>query len=416
MDVFGTVGTAVDLAGRIITYIKAVKGGREERENLQAQLAILRELLPMLHNRLQSASADKQFSPGDLATLRNSYNSCHTTLEEISQKLEHAQRSPKGKLLWPFSKGDVVEKIRQLERFVSWAKIAVDVNVGKMIEQMQKDVGFEDSVQTASASVQTVSADMMHIKFSFDAQKLEELASWLSDLEYAKALADNLDVHTVGTSNWIFNSPELDNWRNGNQVILWCYGDPGVGKTMIASLVINDLRKQYQAQPVLYIYCNYQSQLMTRAYLEVLLKQLLQQSFITDDAVIQLTQMKVKGESLSQADLQGILVAQLHHFAGTFIVLDAFDEILDETIRDDLLAAFDHMVSHCHAHVMITSRHHVIDFKKGTKLEITAKQDDLEVYIKAEIYRMKNIRSLILRVSYIKETIIKEVYKKSSSM
>ncbi|KIJ50435.1 hypothetical protein M422DRAFT_245706 [Sphaerobolus stellatus SS14] len=331
----------------------------------------------MLDNRLQSASADKQFSPGDLVTLKNSYNSCHTTLEEISQKLEHAQRSPKGKLLWPFSKGDVVEKIRQLERFVSWAKIAVDVNVGKMIEQMQKDVGslrsqvmgIEDGVQTTSASVQTASADIMHIKSSLDAQKLEKLASWLSDLEYAKALADNLDVHTVGTSNWIFNTPELDNWRNGNQ-----------------------------------------------AYLKVLLKQLLQQSFITDDAVIQLTQMKAKGKGLSQADLQGILVAQLHHFAGTFIVLDAFDEILDGTIRNDLLAAFDHMVSHCHAHVMITSRHHVMDFKKGTKLEITAMQDDLEVYIKAEIYRMKNIHNLISRVPNIEETIIKEVYKKSSSI
>ncbi|KIJ50480.1 hypothetical protein M422DRAFT_245766 [Sphaerobolus stellatus SS14] len=424
MDVFGTVGTAVDLAGRIITYIKAVKGGREERENLQAQLVILRELLPMLDNRLQSASADKQFSPGDLATLMNSYNSCHTTLEEISLKLEHAQRSPKGKLLWPFSKGDVVEKIRELERFVSWAKIVVDVNVGKTMEQLQKDVGslrsqvmgIEDSVQTTSASVQTASADIVHIKSSLNVQKLEELASWLSDLEYAKALADNLDVHTKETSNWIFNTPELDSWRNGNQGILWCYGDPGVGKTMIASLVIKDLRKQYQTRPVLYIYCNYQSQLMTRAYLEVLLKQLLQQSFITDDAVIQLTQMKVKGKSLSRADLQGILVAQLHHFAGTFIVLDAFDEILDETIQDDLLAAFDHMVSHCHAHVMITSRHHVMDFKKGTKLEITAMQDDLEVYIKAEIYRMKNLHNLKLRVPDIEETIIKKVYEKSSSI
>ncbi|KIJ50450.1 hypothetical protein M422DRAFT_245727 [Sphaerobolus stellatus SS14] len=417
MDIFGSVGTAVDLAGRIITYIKAVKGGREERENLQTQLAILRELLPMLDNRLQSASADKQFSPGDLETLRNSYNSCRTTLEEISQKLEHAQRSPKGKLIWPFSKGDVIEKIRQLEQFVSWAKIAVDVNVGKMIEQMQKDVGsLRSQVMGIEDSVQTASTDIVHIKSSLDAQKLEELASWLSDLEYAKALADNLDVHTKETSNWIFNTPELDNWRNGNQGILWCYGDPGVGKTMIASLVINDLRKQYQTRPVLYLYCNYQSQLMTRAYLEVLLKQLLQQSFVTDDAVIQLTQMKVKGESLSRADLQGILVAQLHHFAGTFIVLDAFDEILDETIRNDLLAAFDHMVSHCHAHVMITSQHHVIDFKKGTKLEITAMQDDLEVYIKAEIYRMKNLHNLKLRVPDIEETIIKKVYEKSSSI
>ncbi|KIJ50443.1 hypothetical protein M422DRAFT_245713 [Sphaerobolus stellatus SS14] len=417
MDIFSSVGTAVDLTGHIITYIKAVKGGREEHENLQAQPVILCELLPMLDNRLQSASADKQFSPGDLATFMNSYNSCRTTLEEISQKLEHAQRSPKGKLFWPFSQGDVVEKIRQLERFVSWAKIAVDVNVGKMIEQMQKDVGsLRSQVMGIEDSVQTASADIMHIKSSLDAHKLGELASWLSDLEYAKALVDNLDVHIVGTSNWIFNTPDLDNWRDGNQVYVPKYSPAGVGKTMAASLVIEDLRKQYQTRPVLYIYCNYQSQLVTRGYLEVLLKQMLQESFITDDAVIQLTQMKGKGESLSRADHQDILVAQLHHFVGTFIVLDTFDEILDGTIRNDLLAVFDHVVSHCHAHVMITSRHHVINFKKGTKLEITAMQDDLEVYIKAEIYRMENLHNLKLRVPDIEGTIIEKVYKKSSSI
>ncbi|KIJ47972.1 hypothetical protein M422DRAFT_163144 [Sphaerobolus stellatus SS14] len=187
----------------------------------------------------------------------------------------------------------------------------------------------------------------------------EDIAAWLSPLNFGKFLADNLNKRTEGTASWIFEDSKLKNWMNGDLNLLWCPGHPGIGKTMIASVVIDTLTKSKTAIPVLFVFCNYKNHYTTSNYLKIFLKQLVLQQFVTNNALKLFKDAKAKSRTLSEADLLNILIEQLQKCSKAFIVVDAFDEILDAAIQDDLSHIFTQITLNTKVHVMVTSRPHV---------------------------------------------------------
>ncbi|KIJ55867.1 hypothetical protein M422DRAFT_151375, partial [Sphaerobolus stellatus SS14] len=159
-------------------------------------------------------------------------------------------------------------------------------------------------------------------------KELEELAAWLSPLDFEKLLADYIDSRTEDTVTWVLETSEMKAWMNGDLGLLWCRGHPGVGKTMITSVVIDKLRKSDTTVPVLFAYCNYKSQFTTRNYLEVFLKQLVLKNFITDESIELFKKVKSNSETVSEDQLLETFISELQLCSKAFIIIDAFDEIL----------------------------------------------------------------------------------------
>ena len=72
-----------------------------------------------------------------------------------------------------------------------------------------------------------------------NAHEKTEIIAWLSPLEPRIRHEDIRAHHVKHVGDWLFQTEEYQNWFNGirggesDNSALFCYGDPGVGKTYI---------------------------------------------------------------------------------------------------------------------------------------------------------------------------------------
>ena len=74
---------------------------------------------------------------------------------------------------------------------------------------------------------------------SFGTDERAEILAWLSPLEPRLRHQDIRAYRVKDVGDWLLQTEEYQNWFNGvhggepNNSTLFCYGDPGVGKTYI---------------------------------------------------------------------------------------------------------------------------------------------------------------------------------------
>ena len=64
-----------------------------------------------------------------------------------------------------------------------------------------------------------------------------ELVQWLSPLDSRKRHQDMSNDRFDGVGNWFLETSEFREWRKGQgeaeKAVLFCYGNPGAGKTFL---------------------------------------------------------------------------------------------------------------------------------------------------------------------------------------
>ncbi|UKZ56065.1 hypothetical protein TrVGV298_009891 [Trichoderma virens] len=93
---------------------------------------------------------------------------------------------------------------------------------------------------------------------------LEELLALLYLTDASADLAKTIRFNgkrVTGTCEWILSRSEYEQWRDGDGLqILWLFGAPGIGKTVISCFLIENLQKQEALQPstiLIYHFCDY---------------------------------------------------------------------------------------------------------------------------------------------------------------
>jgi len=93
-------------------------------------------------------------------------------------------------------------------------------------------------------------------------KQLQELIKWLSPLNFNEQQDAAFGKRTGSTGTWILQSSEFKDWMDHKSRVLWCPGKPGVGKTILASIVINHIQELFETDDeaaVVFIYCNHKS-------------------------------------------------------------------------------------------------------------------------------------------------------------
>ena len=113
-------------------------------------------------------------------------------------------------------------------------------------------------------------------------QEYEAILKWLTPIDYAPQQNDYIRRRQLGTGQWLLGSAEFQTWLGTGKQTLFCPGIPGAGKTILTSIVINDLVTRFQnglTIGIAYIYCNFRRKDDQKAedLLASLLKQLLAQ-------------------------------------------------------------------------------------------------------------------------------------------
>ena len=256
-------------------------------------------------------------------------------------------------------------------------------------------------------------------------RQFQTFLSWLTPIDPAAQQNNHFQQRQSGTGVWLLNSPQYASWVGGECSTLFCPGIPGAGKTILTSVVVEDLWKRFgrdQNIGVAYLYCDYKNreQQTTMDLIAILLKQLIRKNISLPDSIHDL--YKRHEERKTRPSLEEIsqsLSSVIGSFSRAFIVVDALDELSDNDgtcfrLLSELFRVRDSSPSR--VGLFATSRYipHITDrFRECTKLDIRANDDDMSSYLWSHV---PTLPSCVSEASGLDKEIIAEVVKTANGM
>lgn len=214
-------------------------------------------------------------------------------------------------------------------------------------------------------------------------------------------------------------------WLKDSNSALWIYGIPGAGKTILSTLVVDEVlaRKRSSSIGTAYFYVRHDdknSQIFSNL-LGSLISQLARQNLAALNDVVELHERRRREgpliTSLEDEDLIRLLFNISNYFMDTFIMIDGLDECGScfdgnrERLIDRL--AKIHQYRDCQIHTLIFSRDE-LDIKKRLTatgfqiVSIAARSADLRLYVNAWLPSL-NIQSETLKIEVV-DTLVDEAH------
>ena len=177
---------------------------------------------------------------------------------------------------------------------------------------------------------------------------------------------------------------------------LFCPGIPGAGKTILASIVIDNLLTRYKDDTVVgvaYIYCNFQryDEQNLEGLLAGLVKELARQQSSMPASVNELYNRYAKNRMRPSTDeISRTLHSVATSFSRLFLIIDALDEC-QMTDRSKFLSEVFSLQAKTKANIFATSRPSLDlerKFKDCISLEILASDEDVRRYLDGHMSRL----------------------------
>ncbi|PBK87439.1 hypothetical protein ARMGADRAFT_1085464 [Armillaria gallica] len=161
---------------------------------------------------------------------------------------------------------------------------------------------------------------------------------------------------------WLLCTEPYQLWRSSSfklddptSHLLWVHGKLGIGKTVLASVIVNDLKSMEDVHPnitVAYFYCEHDqtSKMDPLNILGTILYQLISLLPANSLEIKTLTQRVLPAAA---SDLKGLLNIVLEHFDRSYIVIDALDECPADALQH--LLPFLYSLSR-KASILVTTR------------------------------------------------------------
>ena len=214
-----------------------------------------------------------------------------------------------------------------------------------------------------------------------------KILNWITLIDYGPQHSDFLSRRQLGTGQWLLDSEQYQAWLKPSAQTLFCPGIPGAGKTILTSIVIDDLTIRYQNDPsigIAYLYCNFRRQNEQKAddLLASLLKQLSQERSALPDTLKDLyNRHRAKRTRPSFEEISRALHDVVAIYSRVFIIVDALDECQSRT---KFLSEIFNIRAKSGANLFATSRFisEVTEkFKGCLSQEILASDEDVRRYL-----------------------------------
>ena len=191
----------------------------------------------------------------------------------------------------------------------------------------------------------------------------------------------------------MLRSKEFENWIHKPKQMLFCWGLPGAGKTVIAAIVIDHLETKFQNNNtvgIAYLFCGFKIQdKQPEDLLASLLKQLVKEESVPDNLMDFFKQRKSNGEGPKPGDISEALHSVISSYSRVFIVVDALDECQGDC-RTKLLKEMLELQKKTEVTILATSRfipEVVKAFEEKASIKIRASKEDIEKYLDGNLWR-----------------------------
>lgn len=200
-------------------------------------------------------------------------------------------------------------------------------------------------------------------QYSRDRREEHQLIlDWLTPADYSTQQSDFIRRRQEGTGEWLLKSNEFQEWVRQSKQTLFCLGIPGAGKTIVTSIVVEDLCTGFQNDTsigIAYLYCNFRRQQEQKPedLLAGLLKQLVQeQPSILDNLRGLYNRHKSKRTCSSFGEISKVLHSVVTDYSKAFIFIGALDECQVSDGREMLLLEIFNLQAKTGANLFATSR------------------------------------------------------------
>ncbi|KAK0439022.1 uncharacterized protein EV420DRAFT_1651169 [Desarmillaria tabescens] len=293
-EALGITSSITALIGNVTTVIKYVKGIKKVPEECTKLLMELKH-------------TDKDPWLATLLKLGDTFTKLTEILDGLKKKLEDAWRKKRHRVKWPFTKGDIKEDLRKIERIKTLImRLSLVYNDVKCVGEEILDIEKQKQMD----------------------HKTEKVAEWLTSSDHNIIQHDKLMQHVGNTGQWFLESSKFKSWVNGSGMSSYT-SSADAGKTILALISVDHLQSLKMAQTLvlnLFFDYNHAAEQTVVNVLHSLLKQRVQacglSTLITD-----LHEKSVDAKkNPSHNDLIKCLSEELKSFHHVYIVLDALDE------------------------------------------------------------------------------------------
>ncbi|KAF1999768.1 hypothetical protein P154DRAFT_523078 [Amniculicola lignicola CBS 123094] len=236
--------------------------------------------------------------------------------------------------------------------------------------------------------------------------KLYRIRQWLSAPDPSTNYQKALKLRQADTGLWLLESDSYNRWKKASTTPLWLYGIPGCGKTILSSIVMQDVLQHCQGDPgkaTAYFFFDFKDEqkqdpeMMVRS----LLCQLLQQSIKIPASLDALFSSCDSGQRQPSIDaLMDALQSMIQNFLQSYIAIDALDECAH---RVELMERFEIMVGWKlpNMHLLVTSRRErdiesslegFVDPQNSICLQSEVIDKDIQRYVRQRLSDDKRLR------------------------
>lgn len=225
-----------------------------------------------------------------------------------------------------------------------------------------------------------------------DHHEFVALLKWLSSAVYQSRLRENVELRLKGTAQWFLDEAWYLDWISGGTHTLFCPGDPGTGKSVIAATAVHELRRilDTRTNPVIYLSCDYHNQKTQNLdrFLGDVLRQLVNAKGVAPPYMYD---MQRKHESAGSCpptnELREWIQGLLSDCEQSFVVVDALDEC-DGQVREALVSFFRELQRSRPVRLLATSRPiSTVQrlFDNDREIAIRASEHDVRIYARARL-------------------------------
>lgn len=394
LSVSASIVALLQLTSTVINYLIDVRGGPEELQRVRLEVSSVPKILFMLQDQADQAKQDDSFlsTLGSLNVRNGPFEQFRATLERLASKLAPVKgwRQIRKTLIWPFQKEEIHEILNTIER-----QKGVFLLTGQnYLIALSKVTGSD--VKTIGKEVNKMTVGITNIQMT---GRYEKIRQWLTapdpSLNYNRALKDR----HVNTGGWFLETNIYLKWLSESGSLLWLYGIPGCGKTILSSTIIQSAVEYCQSRAnsiVLYFYFDFNDVEKQRheKMIRSLIVQMFSQRASISQALESLYSSCMNGERQPTYEtLLQTLRQMLEGFEQIYLVIDALDECEE---RDELVTGIEELTSwkELNLHILATSRREkdieesiksISDDEKRICIHSTLVNADIRAYIQGRL-------------------------------
>jgi ankyrin repeat protein len=391
---------------------------------LASDLAGIEGLMGQLQ-RLEKTLGSREEWISKASVLQDLLVSLQDVLDQLQALLRKVSTPHPGRLaMWPVHEKAIKGLLDAIERYKTSILLQIQLEQADLCRIVQEKAAqdLSDRLELVSSNVSQLLRQTESFASDEKAYHQEEVLrlarkeheatlAWLTNVSFVSDHNFCTQKWVPGTTKWFFEQPTFQKWRESiSSQVLLITGYAGCGKTLIASQLIEYLRKtpaQDRRPPLAYVYCSSKQPAKAdpATLIASLIQQLCHESPVINESVVQLREQyrRLPNAEPSLGELAKVLRAVVKSFTTEcHIVIDGLDECAEPS---KLAEAVNRLTVNQNSHVRLaifcrsTSPVWPVYFADVPQINIgpTLNGADIELFARTQLDRLASSNPVLRR-------------------